>query len=153
MTNWYVVITRDMSKIPDCIEFYENELEQAKHELTLKGKTIEKHAAELPGIVEHRFGQLQVIEAILEYLNIELNRVKTAKFKKFLEAYNRQLSSRDAEKYAEGEPDVVASALLVNEFALLRNKFISLTKGLDQKSWQIGNVTRLRCAGLEDSQI
>ena len=142
-----------MSKIPDCIEFYENELEQAKHELTLKGKTIEKHAAELPGIVEHRFGQLQVIEAILEYLNIELNRVKTAKFKKFLEAYNRQLSSRDAEKYAEGEPDVVASALLVNEFALLRNKFISLTKGLDQKSWQIGNVTRLRCAGLEDSQI
>lgn len=153
MVNWYVVITRDMSKIPDCIEFYENELEQAKHELTLKGKTIEKHAAELPGIVEHRFGQLQVIEAILEYLNIELNRVKTAKFKKFLEAYNRQLSSRDAEKYAEGEPDVVASALLVNEFALLRNKFISLTKGLDQKSWQIGNVTRLRCAGLEDSQI
>ena len=28
----------------------------------------------MPGIVEHRFNQLQEIEAILNYLNIELRR-------------------------------------------------------------------------------
>jgi hypothetical protein len=96
---------------------------------------------------------LQVIEAILEFLNIELTKTRSAVFRKFLEAYNRQLSSRDAEKYTDGDPDVVAMAMLVNQFALIRNKYIALTKGIDQKSWQIGHITRLRCAGLEDSQI
>ena len=61
----------------------------------------------MPGIVEERFGQLQQLEAILEYLNIELRRLRSKTFKKFLENYNRALSSRDAEKYVDGEDDVV----------------------------------------------
>lgn len=152
-TNWYNVVVRDLSRLPDCIAHFESELEAARYELTLKGQPIEKHSAELPGIVENRFGQLQVVEAILEHLNIELSKTRARVFRKFLETYNRQLSSRDAEKYTDGDPDVLGIAMLVNEFALIRNRYIALTKGLDQKSWQIGHITRLRCAGLEDAQV
>lgn len=153
MSNWFRIVTEDITKIPDCIEYFEAEAESARKDLSLKGKTIERHSAEMPGIVEHRFSQLQELEAILEFLNIEYRKVKTSAFKKFLEAYNRSLSSRDADRYADGDPDVIAMALLVNEFALVRNKFISITKGLDQKSWMIGHVTKLRTAGLEDVEI
>ena len=75
-------------------------------------------------IVEYRFNQLQELEAILEFLNIEQRRKKTKYYKKYLEGYNKALSSRDAEKYADGEDDVVDQQHIVNEFALIRNKFI-----------------------------
>lgn len=154
MSNkWYRAIQGDISLIPDCIDHFMNELNDAREDLSLRGKTIEKHGSELPGIVEHRFNQLQEIEAILEFLNIEYKKVKTKVFRTYLESYNRQLTSRDADKFAEGDPEVVDMAVLVNEFALVRNKYHGLLKGIDQKGWMIGHITKLRAAGLEDTQI
>ena len=153
MSNWYHRVTGDLTELPLCIEHFEEELLEARRELSMKNKTLEKHGSELPGLVEMRFSQLQEVEAILEYLNIELRKTRSAKFKQYLENYNRQLSSRDVEKYVDGEADVVDLAVLVNEVALLRNKFLSVTKGLDQKSWMIGHITRLRVAGLDDARL
>jgi len=153
MSDWYRAVASDMTKIPDCIIHFETEYEDARKELSLKGERLETHIAMLPGIVEYRFTQLQEVEAILEFLNIELKKVRTAKFKRFLEHYNKVLSSRDADKYLDGETDVINMALLVNEFALVRNKFLSISKGLDQKSYMAGHITRLRCAGLDDAQL
>ena len=127
-------------------------MENARIECGLKGN-LEKNASALPGIVEKRFGQLQEIEAILEYLNIELRRTRTKFFKKYLENYQRALSSRDVERYVDGEADVVDMEKIINEFALLRNKWLGILKGLDQKQWQITNITKLRVAGMEDASI
>ena len=63
-------LSKDISKIPDCIVHYNNEYQTARKECGIWGN-LEKASAALPGIVEHRFQQLQEIEAILEYLNIE----------------------------------------------------------------------------------
>jgi hypothetical protein len=150
--GWYNEVSKDIGKIPDAVLFFENELEDARQEVRLFGN-LEKAAASMPGTVEHRFGQLQEIEAILEYLNIELRRLKSSFFRKYLEGYARALSSRDCEKYVDGESDVVDMEKIINEFALLRNKWLGITKGLDQKQWQITNITKLRVAGMEDARI
>ena len=150
--GYYSDVARDISKIPDAIQHFETELSAARVETKLKGN-VERAAAELPGIVEHRFQQLQEIEAILNYLNIELRRLRSSYFKKYLENYQRALSSRDVEKYVDGEADVVDYEKIINEFALLRNKWLGLLKGLDQKQWQITNVVKLRVAGMEDATL
>lgn len=150
--GWYSEVSRDIAKIPDAILHFENELNNAKLECKVKGN-VEKLAAELPGIVEHRFNQLQEIEAILNYLNIELRKLRSSYFKKYLENYQRALSSRDVEKYVDGEADVVDFEKIVNEFALLRNKWLGILKGLDQKQWQITNIVKLRVAGMEDATL
>lgn len=152
MAGWLNIIRNDMSKIVDAIDFYENEIQDAKKDLSLKG-SIEKHTRDMPGIVDYRFYQLQEIEAILEYLNIELRRIRSREFKKFLENYNRQLSSRDAEKYIDGVDEVVDMHHLVNEFALIRNKMQGIIKSLDQKSFSINNIVKLRAAGLDDVSL
>lgn len=151
--SWYSKVTSDLSNIAACIEFYEQEIDKARVDLSIKHKTLEKHGAELPAIVEVRFSQLQEIEAILEYLNIKLKEQRSKTFKKYLENYNKALSSRDAEKYSDSDKEVVDLAILVNEFALLRNKFLALHKGLDQKGWMIGHIVKLRAAGLDDAAI
>jgi hypothetical protein len=152
MAGWYSRVSRDISQIPAAIQHFENELTTAKVEVKLKGN-VEKAAAEMPGIVEQRFNQLQEIEAILHYLNIELRRLRSSFFKKYLENYQRALSSRDVEKYVDGEADVVDYEKIINEFALLRNKWLGVLKALDQKQWQITNVVKLRVAGMEDATL
>lgn len=150
--GYYSEVSRDISKIPEAIQYFEDQLIEARSEVKLKGN-VERAAAEMPGIVEQRFNQLQEIEAILNYLNIELRRLRSSFFKQYFESYQRALSSRDVEKYVDGEADVVDYEKIINEFALMRNKWLGLLKGLDQKQWQITNVVKLRVAGMEDASL
>ena len=150
--NWYDRVSRDISNIPDAINFFYEELEEARKETKIQGR-IEIAAAEMPAIVETRFNQLQEIEAILEYLNIELRRLRSQHFRKYLENYQRALSSRDCEKFVDGEADVIDFEKLINDFALLRNKWLGIIKGLDIKQWQLSNVVKLRTAGLDDATL
>ncbi len=152
MSTWYRKVVADLSCLPDCIEWFENELIAGRMELKLVG-SLEKASREMPGIVEYRFNQLQEIEAILEQLNIQLRKIRSAKFRQFTEHYNRALTSRDAEKYVDGEPEVCDMDSIVNEFALVRNKFLGLTKALDIKQWQLSIVVKLRVAGMEDAEL
>ena len=149
---WYSKVSKDISYIPDAVAYFEAELLVAKNDSRIAGN-IEKAAASMPGIVEQRYSQLQEIEAILEYLNIELRRLKSQHFRKYLENYQRALSSRDCEKYVEGESDVVDFEKIIIEFALLRNKWLGITKALDIKQWQLSNIIKLRVAGMEDATL
>jgi len=149
---WYNRIVSDLGAIPDFIQHYERELDEAKKECRIGG-LIEKNIKELPGITEHRFNQLQEIEAVLNYLNIQLRKIRRRHFQKYLEAYARALTSRDAEKYVDGEDEVIDFETIINEVALLRNKWLGIMKGLDTKQWQMGHITRLRTAGMEDITV
>ena len=151
-TNWYSHIVKSLANIPSAIQYYEQELNTAKSEVKLYGK-LEKAASTLPGIVETRFAQLQEIEAVLNHLNRELRKLRTKHYKIYLENYQRALSSRDVEKYVDGEDEVCDFEAIVNEWALLRNKWLGILKGLDQKQWQITNITKLRVAGMEDADV
>lgn len=151
--NWYKAVSTNLANLPSCVEYYEKELIEAKKEMAIKGKSIERSQSELPGIVEQRFTQLQEIEAILEFVNIKYREIRSNAFKKYLEKYAKDLTSRDADKYCDGDREVVDMAIIVNEVALLRNKFLAMHKGLDQKSYMLGHITRLKCAGLDDASV
>jgi uncharacterized protein YfdQ (DUF2303 family) len=149
---WYSKVVANLGAIPDFIAHYETELESAKIECRIGG-LIEKNITALPGITEHRFNQLQEIEAVLNYLNIQLRKIRRRHFQKYLEGYARALTSRDAEKYVDGEDEVIDFETIINEVALLRNRWLGIMKGLDTKQWQMGHVVRLRTAGMEDIQL
>ena len=97
MSKWYRAVQKDLGNIVKAIEYFEIELKQGRIEISLAGN-IEKNSRDIPGIVEHRFSQLQEIEAILEHLNIELRKLRSIKYKQFLEHYQRQLTSRDVQQ-------------------------------------------------------
>tara|TARA_B100001245_G_scaffold205244_1_gene166701 strand:- start:356 stop:841 length:486 start_codon:yes stop_codon:yes gene_type:complete len=152
MASWYQTVVRDMASLPDCIDHFEDQLAEAKSEIKFQG-SIEKAASAIPAIVQTRFSQLQEAEAILEHLNIHLRKLRAQTFRKFLENYQRALTSRDAQAYVDGEQAIVDQTELVNEFGLLRNQFLGVLKALEAKQFQINNIVKLRVAGLEDSEI
>ena len=141
-----------MGEIVNAVSHYEREIDSARFECSRKGN-LEKQSSMMPGIVEQRFNQLQEVEAILEHLHTEMRKLRSQTFRKYLENYNRALSSRDAEKFVDGESAVVDLQYLINEFSLVRNKFIGIIKALEAKGFQINNIVKLRAAGLEDISL
>ena len=149
---WYSRVVANLTAIPDFIAHYERELDDAKKDCRIGG-VVEKNITALPGLTEHRFNQLQEIEAILNHLNIQLRKIRQRHYKKYLEAYARALTSRDAEKYAEAEDEVIDMETIINEVAYLRNRWLGIMKRLDSKQWMAGHIVRLRAAGMEDIQV
>ena len=72
---WYNKVVSNMGEIPAFIDYYERELGAAKGDIKIHGK-VEKELSNLPGETEHRFNQLQEIEAVLEHLNIQLRKIQ-----------------------------------------------------------------------------
>ena len=149
---WLSRVTNNLGEIPDFIAYYEKELESARRDCNIGG-LVEINISALPGITEHRFNQLQEIEAILNHLNIQLRKIRRRHFQKYLEGYARALSSRDAEKYVDGEDEVVDFETIINEVAFLRNRFLGIMKAMESKNFMLGHVVRLRAAGMEDIQL
>ena len=149
---WYSKVVADLGNIPDFITHYEQELDEAKRDCRVGG-LVEKNITALPGLTEHRFNQLQEVEEVLNYLNIQLRKIRRKHFQKYLEGYARALTSRDAEKYVDGEDEVIEFETLINEVALLRNRFLGILKGMESKNFMLGHIVRLRAAGMEDVQV
>jgi len=150
--NWYTKISFDLSAIPDFISHHDAQLYAAKADVKISGN-VEKNVAALPGITERHFNQLQEVEAVLEFLNLQLRKLRRKHFQKYLEAYNRALTSRDAERYTDGEDEVVDFETLINSVAFLRNQYLGIIKGLESKNFMLGHIVRLRAAGMEDISL
>jgi hypothetical protein len=149
---WYSQVAADLGKIPDFMAHYDRELMDAKRDCKIGG-IVENNIKLLPGITEQRFYQLQEVEAVLNLLNIQLRKIRRKHFQKYLEGYNRALSSRDAEKYVDGEDEVIDFETIINEVALLRNRWLGIMKALESKNFMLGHIVRLRAAGMEDIQV
>jgi hypothetical protein len=155
MSRWYARVTRDandLSPVADAYDYFEAQYLEAQKEISPKGRIWDMSKL-LPGLVEQRYGQLQEIEAILRYLEIRYDKTKADKYRFYLENYPKTLTSRDADRYAEADPDVIDLALLRNQVGLIRNKFISLTKAMEYLHFQIGHMVALRKAGIEDASF
>lgn len=154
--SWYRRVTadaNDLSPVAEACEYFDAEYIEARKSLDTRGRRIEEVARNLPQVVDHRFCQLQEIEAIMRYLEIRKDQKLAEKRRGYIEHYNRQLTDRMAEKFAEGDDAVVDFALLINEVALVRNKFAGLSKGLEYLHFQLSNITKLRSAGIEDATL
>jgi len=152
MSSWYTRVSQDINSIPELIDYYEDELNNAKNDIYISG-FVEKNLSKLPGITEHRFNQLQEIEAVLNFLNIQLRKIRRKYFQKYLEHYARALTSRDAEKYVDGEDEVIDYETIINEVALLRNRWLGIMKALESKNFMLGHMVRLKTAGMEDFAV
>jgi len=156
METWFTRVKNDLTLLQDALDFYRDEYNEAKKDVKLLGAgSLEKASSSMSHIFEHRFSQLQDIEAILEHLNIQYRKMRSTVFQSWFENQkaNRALSAKECEKYVDGDADVNDLAELINEVALVRNLYLGILKALDNKSYQINNIVRLRQAGLDDAKI
>ena len=114
-------------------------------------KTIFDASRYIPGIWSHRYAQLQEIEQIFTILENREKRLLGEKRRLYREHYNRDLLDSMVEKYAETDPNVLDLAELRNMFAVVRNKFLALTKYHESLHFQLNNLTELRAKGITNA--
>lgn len=151
-SNWLDVIRKNYDEVGNFITEYNVHYINARKDIKIEGNLIE-NSKRMPTLVDLRYSQFEDINSVLELLEIEVRKMKSIHFKKYTESYQRQLSSRDIEKYIDGEIDVVELSIKINRVSLLRNKFAGITKALESKQYQISNIVKLKVAGLDDSEI
>lgn len=152
MDSAYQIVKKDENKLTEVLAYFNSEYEEARAELKLSGK-LEKYISQISANFEYRYSQLQELEAILEHFNIKLKSIKSKKYQQLINSSARALSQSDLRQYIEGDEQVVAVQTVINEIALVRNKFISLSKGFETQNWQLSNLTKLYAAGLDDIRI
>lgn len=157
--NWYGQLRSkptDLSPITDAYDYYLEQYEKGlaeTHALTRRGEKVENAAMSLPGYSGYRFAQLQEIEQLIGFLENQEKRLLGAKRRLFREHYNRELTDSMVEKYAETDPDLLDLAEIRNMFALVRNKFLSLTKHHENLHFQLSNIIKLRERGIEGTLL
>ena len=150
--EWLNKVAADINQLPDFIAYFSDQADLARAELSLKGR-IEDHSKNLPVITELRFTQLQICNAMVRHFEIKLEKERARLYRHYLTKYDRNLTSRDAEKFVDGEEEVVALNLVINEICQIRNIFTSIVKSLEIKGFQINNIVKLRAAGLDDAKL
>lgn len=152
MDNAFQIVQKNENKLTEVLEYFNSEYEEARKELKINGK-LEKYVSQISANFEYRYSQLQELEAILEYFNIKLKSVKSKKYQQLINSSARALTQSDLRQYIDGDEQVVAIQTIINEIALVRNKFISLSKGFETQNYQLSNLTKLYAAGLDDIRI
>ncbi len=154
--RWYRKIANapegDFAALGEAILWFEDEIDRGKGELKVKGR-ITAVATNLPAWVEYYYGVFMEIEAIVKFLEMQVEKATQVARKGYIEHYARALSDRTAEKYAEADPAVLDLRLLLNHVLLLRNQFSGLHKGFEVMHFQLSNITKLHAAGIEDAEL
>lgn len=154
--NWLKIVmsSKDLSEIIDMITFYEEELDEASKEIKIvPNKSIEAQCASLPGLVQYRFNQWREVNAVLEHLDTRLRNIEIKNYKDLQATSKRSLAQGELKMFARHDTDYVAMAEVVNQVRLLCEKFEGISKALESKSFQLNNITKLKTAGLENSEI
>lgn len=155
MIIWYRRIQENGidEELDDAILYYDNELEQAREDIKIRG-SAEAQMAKLPGIIEYRYAQLQDLCAICEYVEVEKNKIISVKFKGYLEGYSKKIiSSRDADKFVYADQDVDDISKKLISISLCKDQFLGISKGLESKHYQLTNIVKLKTAGINDFEI
>lgn len=157
MSRWYSRVSSapegDYTDLVEMLAWFEDELERSRVSLETDGRRLEDLMKRIPGYAEYYYGLLQELEAVREFLEIRRERIHLEARKRYMEHYHRTLQERTAEKYADGDPDVLDMRLLINEVTLVRNKYLGVTKRIEYLHFQLTNVRELRKAGIEDATL
>ena len=147
--NYFQAVKQNENALPEALKYFNEQYELARKEVAITGN-FGKCVSQLSTNFENRLSQLQEIEAILKHFEIKLSQSKSKLYQKYLENYQRALSSSDIKIYIEGQPEIVAIQQIINEIALIRNKYVALSKGFETANYQLSNLSRLYGSGAQD---
>lgn len=146
--NYFQAVKQKDEAIIPALEYFGAEYEEGRKEIVMKGKNLTECCAMIASFYAKRLEQYNEINAILKHFEIKLSSLKSAKYKHYLESYQRQLTSTDIKIYVEGDKDVVALQTIINEITLVRNKFESLITCFETMNYQLNNLSKIYAAGI-----
>jgi hypothetical protein len=142
-----------LGEVLDRLPAYEKKLQDAEPIFKLEGRRLEEIARTLPYYQVSYDQTYQELKALEEWLN-NIKDKRTAKFwKKYLEGYQRTLTSRDIQAYIAGEKEIVEMNQIIIEVTLMKSNALSVVEAVKNLGWMLGHITKLRVAEMQDAVL
>jgi uncharacterized protein YmfQ (DUF2313 family) len=157
--NWVEEICTDPDDFGLVLEAYDYfcmEYETLRAELSLekvRGSRLTEMSIKMPSYTDHIQSNWSEIVAISDHLGTLITAATQKARKKYIENYNRELGSHQVKDYAEAEPEVLQIRQILLRIEMIRNKMEGLSKAAERLHFQIGNLIRLKEAGLDEMCI
>lgn len=149
-----------MSRIPDLGEGYKNlasvladydaALEEADSILNLDGKNLEQANKENPSWQAYYDQKRIELKTLVDYMEMQVNRVRGRLFKSYTETYPRDISDRVKDKYIDNEEAFLTTNEIYLEVREMYNRYQAIVDGFTSRGYALNNITKIRVSALED---
>lgn len=136
-------VSSNLNKLPEILASYEADLENIEEIIKLKGKTISEANKENPSWIHYFQQRTSELKVLVDYFELQVNRVRGSLFKQYTENYQRELSERAKEKYIDHEEKFVQMNEIYLEIKELYLKFQGVVDALNARGYALNNLTKL----------
>lgn len=147
------LLTLEEDKLHEIIPLlpkYEEKVKAAEPIFKLEGRKLEEIIRTVPHYQASYDQSYQELKALEEWVN-NIKEKKVGKlWKKYLEGYQRALSTRDIQSYINSEKDIVELNQIIIEVTLLKNHMSSIVEAIKNLGWMTSHITKLRVAEMQD---
>lgn len=146
-------IADDLSNLPAIIAEYDQEIENAKDNLDLEGKTLFEANREQPSWYCHYYRLLQELKTIEDFVEGKLEAKKGKLWRDYKENHTLSLSSTDITHYINSTPayeEIRTLHFVVIEMVGMMN---ALVKAFEQRGYVLRNLTEARIHEMQTATI
>ena len=129
---------------------YDKALDEADEILSLKGKTLEQANKENPAWQVYYDQKRVELKTLVDYLELQVQRVRSRLFKNLTQASQHDLSDRAKDKYIDGEKTYLDAYEIYLEVKDMYDKYQAVVNGFTSRGYALNNITKIRVAALED---
>jgi len=141
------------NNLPNILDQYNKELKEAKEDLELEGKNLVTANRELASKWSYYDQRRISLKKLIDYMELEVNRVRAKLWRSYTEKSDLVLSDRTKDKYIDGEPAFITAYSIYLELKEVFDQYVSITKALEMRGYQLRNITELRVASLDNVEV
>ena len=119
----------------------------------LRGRKLDDVARQIPGLSEWTYARWSDAKAIIELLELREVRALQAARKALTYRNEKALSDRQIELFAKADEAVLDIGEMLVRFRLVLNRWEGVSRGVERLHFQLGNLTTIRKASIEDLTI
>ncbi len=148
-----ITLTNYKEVIPVLVEEYENHITDIESFFELGQKRILETASEHASKLTKIGILIQECNNIIEFLEIELNRIQGELWKTCLTSSPREMSSKDISMMINSNSEIVSLKTMINTVKYPKSKLEEVKSGIQDLGWMISHVTKLYAAQIEDAMF
>ena len=159
MNNWYAKIfqetddIRQLSIICQACEYYEKKLPTGFDNVKPPKGPINALSSKIPSYATENLSIIGDLNIMLKHLENQESIARTQRTQYYMEHYQRKLSETVAKAYADSDQQVQAVRTIRFRVASVMEQFMAISRGLEYMHYQIGNIGKMRVAGIEDAEF
>ena len=140
-------------KLPDILDQFKKDLEPAKEQVNNDGKLLETCLSKNSALM-HYYDERRIrLHSLVKFFRMEVDRVRGEKYKQYNENYSRSITIQMMNKYIDAEPAYLEIYQILIEIEEVYEDYVSVVDTFKQRHYELTNMTKLRIANLEFSEI